>query len=132
MFDLFTRAEMIVAWNSPVMNFVMYTVVLLIVLIGGEDIVFGTMQTGELTSIMVYAMQILMSLMMVSFVFVMIMIAEASSDRIREVLEEVPEMEDAPDALTEVANGDIDFEHVDFSYAGEDGQPVSQRRQPSY
>ena len=120
-FDLFTRAEMIVAWNSPVMNFVMYTVVLLIVLIGGEDIVFGTMQTGELTSIMVYAMQILMSLMMVSFVFVMIMIAEASSDRIREVLEEVPEMEDAPDALTEVANGDIDFEHVDFSYAGEDG-----------
>ena len=70
---------------------------------------------------MVYAMQILMSLMMVSFVFVMIMIAEASSDRIREVLEEVPEMEDAPDALTEVANGDIDFEHVDFSYAGEDG-----------
>ena len=64
-------------------------------------------------------MQILMSLMMVSFVFVMIMIAEASSDRIREVLEEVPEMEDAPDALTEVANGDIDFEHVDFSYAGE-------------
>ena len=120
-FDLFTRAEMIVAWNSPVMNFVMYTVVLLIVLIGGEDIVFGTMQTGELTSIMVYAMQILMSLMMVSFVFVMIMIAEASSDRIREVLEEVPEMEDAPDVLTEVANGDIDFEHVDFSYAGEDG-----------
>ena len=120
-FELFTKAEMLVAWNSPVMNFVMYTVVLLIVLIGGEDIVLGTMMTGELTSIMVYAMQILMSLMMVSFVFVMIMIAEASSDRIREVLEEVPEMADKEDALTEVANGDIDFEHVDFSYAGEDG-----------
>nr|WP_307998847.1 ABC transporter ATP-binding protein [uncultured Merdimonas sp.] len=120
-FDLFTKAEKIVAWNSPVMNFVMYTVVLAIVLMGGEDIVYGTMQTGELTSIMVYAMQILMSLMMVSFVFVMIMIAEASSDRIKEVLEEVPEMEDVPDALTEVPNGDIDFEHVDFSYAGEDG-----------
>ena len=70
--------------------------------------------------------------MMVSFVFVMIMIAEASSDRIREVLEEVPEMEDAPDALTEVANGDIDFEHVDFSYRRRRRQPVSQRRQPSY
>ena len=96
------------------MKFVMYTVVLAIVLIGGEDIVYGTMQTGELTSIMVYAMQILMSLMMVSFVFVMIMIAEASSDRIKEVLEEVPEMEDIPDALTEVPNGDIDFEHVRF------------------
>ena len=120
-FDLFTKAEMIVAWNAPTMNFVMYTVVLLIVLMGGEDIVLGTMMTGELTSIMVYAMQILMSLMMVSFVFVMIMIAEASSDRIREVLEEVPEMEDCEGALTEVANGDIDFEHVDFSYAGEDG-----------
>lgn len=120
-FDLFTKAEKLVAWNSPVMNFVMYTVVLLIVLIGGEDIVLGNMMTGELTSIMVYAMQILMSLMMVSFVFVMIMIAEASSDRIKEVLEEVPEMVDKEDALTEVANGDIDFEHVDFSYAGEDG-----------
>ena len=120
-FDLFTKAEKLVAWNSPVMNFVMYTVVLLIVLVGGEDIVLGNMMTGELTSIMVYAMQILMSLMMVSFVFVMIMIAEASSDRIKEVLEEVPEMVDKEDALTEVANGDIDFEHVDFSYAGEDG-----------
>ena len=120
-FDLFTKAEKLVAWNSPVMNFVMYTVVLLVVLIGGEDIVLGNMMTGELTSIMVYAMQILMSLMMVSFVFVMIMIAEASSDRIKEVLEEVPEMVDKEDALTEVANGDIDFEHVDFSYAGEDG-----------
>lgn len=120
-FDLFTKAEKLVAWNSPVMNFVMYTVVLLVVLIGGEDIVLGNMMTGELTSIMVYAMQILMSLMMVSFVFVMIMIAEASSDRIKEVLEEVPEMVDKEDALTEVANGDIEFEHVDFSYAGEDG-----------
>lgn len=120
-FDLFTKAEKLVAWNSPVMNFVMYTVVLLVVLIGGEDIVLGNMMTGELTSIMVYAMQILMSLMMVSFVFVMIMIAEASSDRIKEVLEEVPEMVDKEDALTEVANGDIDFEHVDFSYAGKDG-----------
>ena len=99
------------------MQFVMYTVVLLLVLIGGENIVTGNMQTGELTSIMVYAMQILMSLMMVSFVFVMIMIAEASSDRIKEVLEEVPEMRDKEDALTTVENGDIDFEHVNFSYA---------------
>ena len=63
-----------------------------------------------------YALQILMSLMMVTFVFVMIMIAEASTDRIQEVLEEVPEMIDDDSALTEVANGDIDFEHVDFSY----------------
>lgn len=120
-FNLFTKAEKMVAWNNPIMMFTMYTVILVMVYIGGEDIVFGTMQTGELTSVIVYAIQILMSLMMVSFVFVMIMIAEASSDRILQVLEEVPEMEDHSDAVTEVPNGDIDFEHVDFSYAGEGG-----------
>lgn len=120
-YNLFTRAEKIVAWNNPVMMFTMYVVVLVMVYIGGKDIVFGTMQTGELTSVIVYSIQILMSLMMVSFVFVMIMIAEASSDRIKEVLEEVPEMEDGADALTEVENGDIDFENVSFSYGGEGG-----------
>ena len=120
-YNLFTRAEKIVAWNNPVMMFTMYVVVLVMVYIGGKDIVFGTMQTGELTSVIVYSIQILMSLMMVSFVFVMIMIAEASSDRIKEVLDEVPEMEDGADALTEVENGDIDFENVSFSDGGEGG-----------
>lgn len=120
-FKLFTKAEKIVAWNSPIMQFTIYGVVIFMVLIGGEGIIQGTMQTGELTSIIVYALQILMSLMMVTFVFVMIMIAEASTDRIQEVLEEVPEMIDDDNALTEVANGDIDFEHVDFSYSGEGG-----------
>ena len=120
-FRLFTKAEKIVAWNSPIMQFTIYGVVIFMVLIGGEGIIQGTMQTGELTSIIVYALQILMSLMMVTFVFVMIMIAEASTDRIQEVLEEVPEMIDDDSALTEVANGDIDFEHVDFSYSGEGG-----------
>ena len=120
-YNLFTRAEKIVAWNNPVMMFTLYVVVLVMVYIGGKDIVFGTMQTGELTSVIVYSIQILMSLMMVSFVFVMIMIAEASSDRIKEVLDEVPEMEDGADALTEVENGDIDFENVSFSYGGEGG-----------
>lgn len=120
-FKLFTKAEKIVAWNSPVMQFTIYGVVLFMVLVGGESIIRGTMQTGELTSIIVYALQILMSLMMVTFVFVMIMIAEASTDRIQEVLDEVPEMIDDENALTEVASGDIDFEHVDFSYSGEGG-----------
>ncbi len=120
-FKLFTKAEKIVAWNSPIMQFTIYAVVLFMVLVGGESIINGTMLTGELTSIIVYALQILMSLMMVTFVFVMIMIAEASTDRIQEVLEEVPEMIDDERALTEVANGDIDFEHVDFSYSGEGG-----------
>lgn len=120
-YDLFTKAEKIVAWNSPVMQFTMYTVVLLMILIGGRSIVYGTMETGEMTSIVVYAMQILMSLMMVTFVFVLIMIAEASTDRITEVLTEVPEMQEKDDAVKVVPNGDIVFDHVEFSYAGEGG-----------
>lgn len=120
-FRLFTKAEKIVAWNSPTMQFTMYIVVLAMVLIGGKSIISGDMLTGELTSVIVYALQILTSLMMVSFVFVMIMIAEASTERINEVLDEVPEMEDKADAVTEVTNGDIEFEHVNFSYAGEGG-----------
>ena len=120
-YNLFTKAEKIVAWNSPVMQFTMYSVVLIMVLIGGKSIIGGTMETGELTSVIVYALQIIGSLMMVTFVFVMIMIAEASSDRITEVMNEIPEMQDQPDAVTEVPNGDIIFDHVDFSYAGEGG-----------
>lgn len=120
-YDLFTKAELIVAWNGPVMQFFMYGVVLAMVGMGGRDIVFGTMETGELTSVIVYAIQILMSLMMVSFVFVMIMIAEASTDRIQEVLDEVPEMQNKSDAKKSVPNGDIEFNHVDFSYSGEGG-----------
>lgn len=120
-YKLFTAAEKIVAWNNPVMMFTMYLVVLCMVYIGGRSIVFGTMETGELTSVIVYAIQILSSLMIVSFVFVLIMIAEASTDRITEVLNEVPEMADKADSKTEVSNGDIDFENVDFSYAGEGG-----------
>ena len=120
-YNLFTKAEKIVAWNSPVMQFTMYSVVLIMVLIGGKSIISGTMETGELTSVIVYALQIIGSLMMVTFVFVMIMIAEASSDRITEVMNEIPEMQDQPDAVTEVPNGDIVFDHVDFSYSGEGG-----------
>ena len=117
-YDLFTKAEKIVSWNSPVMQFTMYTVVLLLVAIGGKSIVFGSMATGELTSVIVYALQILMSLSMVTFVFVMIMIAEASTDRITEVLKEVPEMADNEDSVKEVPNGEIVFDHVNFSYGG--------------
>lgn len=121
-FQLFTKAEKLVALNNPVMMLVMYTVIIIMVLISGEAIVFGNMEAGEMTSVMVYALQILSSLMMVSFVFVMIMIAEASTDRIAEVLTEVPEMQNVEGARTEVPNGDIDFENVNFSYAGEDGK----------
>lgn len=120
-YNLFTKAEKIVAWNSPVMQFVMYTVVILLVLIGGKSIIGGQMETGELTSIIVYALQIIGALMMVTFVFVMIMIAQASTDRITEVLEEVSEMQDKENAVKTVDNGEIVFNHVNFSYAGEGG-----------
>ena len=120
-YDLFTRAEKIVAWNAPTMQFFMYSIILLMVSIGGKSIIGQTMETGELTSVIVYAIQILISLTMVTFVFVMIMIAEASTDRISEVLDEVPEMQDPAGAVTEVPNGDIDFEHVSFSYGGKGG-----------
>ena len=120
-YTLFTKAEKIVAWNSPVMQFTIYTAMLLMVAIGGREIVFGAMEIGEMTSVIVYAFQIMMALMMVTFVFVMIMIADASTDRITEVLAEVPEMQDKKNAVTEVADGEIRFEHVDFSYAGEGG-----------
>mgnify|MGYP000974989423 FL=1 len=120
-YQLFTTAEKIVAWNSPVMQFVMYAVIMILIYIGGKGIVTGTMETGALTSIIVYALQIIGSLMMVTFVFVMIMIAGASTDRITEVLNEIPEMRDPADAVTSVTDGDIIFDHVGFSYAGEDG-----------
>lgn len=120
-YQLFTTAEKIVAWNSPVMQFVMYAVIMILIYIGGKGIVTGTMETGALTSIIVYALQIIGSLMMVTFVFVMIMIAGASTDRITEVLNEIPEMRDPADAVTSVTDGDIIFDHVGFSYADEGG-----------
>ena len=120
-YQLFTTAEKIVAWNSPVMQFVMYAVIMILIYIGGKGIVTGTMETGALTSIIVYALQIIGSLMMVTSVFVMIMIAGASTDRITEVLNEIPEMRDPADAVTSVTDGDIIFDHVGFSYAGEGG-----------
>ena len=123
-YNLFTKAEKIVAWNAPVMQFMMYTVIIIIVAIGGRGIVLGGMETGELTSVIVYALQILMSLNMVTFVFVMIMIAQASTDRIIEVLDEVPEMQDKADAVKTVADVALAIfisNHVDFSYAGEGG-----------
>ena len=120
-YQLFTTAEKIVAWNSPVMQFVMYAVIMILIYISGKGIVTGTMETGALTSIIVYALQIIGSLMMVTSVFVMIMIAGASTDRITEVLNEIPEMRDPADAVTSVTDGDIIFDHVSFSYAGEGG-----------
>ncbi len=123
-YNLFSRASKLVAWNSPIMNFTIYALVLSMIAIGGRSIVRGDMMTGELTSIVIYAIQILMSLMMVTFVFIMIMISEASRERINEVFEEEPVLKNKEDAVTEVKDGSVDFEHVDFCY-GECGDNLA-------
>ncbi|WP_156300282.1 ABC transporter ATP-binding protein [Streptobacillus canis] len=120
-FELFTKAEGFASLNSFVMQFTVYTVIILILLIGGKSIVFGSMQTGELTSVIVYSIQILMALMMISFVFVMLLISEAAITRIAEILNEEPEMRNKEEAIKTVDNGNISFENVYFSYSGNDG-----------
>lgn len=115
-YNNFKKAEKIVAFNSPVMQFTIYTCVLLISFLGAQAIVGGTMQTGELSSIITYAWQILMSLMMLSFVFVMVIISESSAERIIEVLEEKPTIQNKENPVTEVKNGDISFQNVTFRY----------------
>ncbi len=116
-FRLFNKAEKLVALNAPIMQFTMYLLVLLILLLGGRNIILGDMEIGQLTSVIVYALQILISLMMVTFVFIMIMVSEASRGRIREVLEEVPQMDINPEGITEVKDGSVEFENVYFSYS---------------
>lgn len=114
----FTTAERILAFNAPLMQFSVYASLLLIAWIGAHQIVGGTMSTGELVSVITYAMQILMSLMMLSMVFVMISISRASADRIAEVLGEDSDLTDPADPVEQVTDASIDFDDVDFSYNG--------------
>lgn len=118
-FRKFKTAEMIVAWNMPLMQFVMYTAILLICWMAAGLIVSETMTTGQLMSMIVYATQILSSLMMVSMVFVMVMMAEASAKRIVEVLNEESNLKNPEVPAKQVADGSIDFEQVSFSYVND-------------
>lgn len=114
----FTKAERIVALNAPLMQFSVYLALLLIAWVGAHQIVGGNMTTGQLVSIITYAIQILMSLMMLSMVFVMILISRASAGRIAQVLGEKAEITSPEDGgVTEVADGSIEFTGVDFSYS---------------
>ena len=115
----FKKAEKIVAFNGPVMQFTIYTCILLISWIGTQLIVGGEMQTGQLSSIITYAWQILASLMMLSFVFVMIIMAQSSAERIIEVIDEEPTIKNKEQAIKEVKNGSITFENVSFKYSDE-------------
>jgi ATP-binding cassette subfamily B protein len=112
----FRKAEIILALNNPLMQFTIYTCITLISWFGAKFIVGGTLTTGELTSLITYAMQILSSLMMLSMIFVMVTMALESSRRIVEILDEVPDLESPENPVTKVNNGSIEFKDVSFSY----------------
>lgn len=112
----FTKAEIILALNNPLMQFTIYTCITLISWFGAKFIVGGTLTTGELTSLITYAMQILSSLMMISMIFVMVTMAIESANRIVEILEEVPDLNYPENPIMEVKDGAIEFKNVSFSY----------------
>ena len=116
----FTRVERIVVMNGPLMQLAMYTSMLLISFFTAKLVVTsgGTyLDVGSLSSMLTYSMQVLMSLMMFSMIFVMITMAVASTKRIVEVLNETPDIREKENAVTEVADGSIDFENVSFRYS---------------
>lgn len=115
-YDDFVKAEKLIAINAPLMQFTMYTCMVLISWFGARLIVGSSMTTGELMSFITYAMQILMSLMMLSMVVVMIIISRASAERIVEILDEEEDIKNGDSPIMEVKNGDISFKGVNFSY----------------
>ncbi len=113
----FSKAEKRLAFNMPLMQFCMYACLILVSWFGARMIVSRTLTTGQLMSLMTYAIQILSSLMMLSMVFVMITMSRASCERIVEILDEESDIVSPADAVTEVPDGSIDFDHVSFSYS---------------
>ena len=116
----FLRAEKILALNSPIMQFCIYASMILISFFASKLIISsgGTyLNVGSLTSMITYSMQVLMSLMMLSMIFVMITMAQASAKRIAEVLDEQPDIHDPSEPVYEVPNGDVVFENVSFKYS---------------
>ena len=115
-YDIFLKAEKNVVLNMPVMQFTVYTCILLISWMGAKMIVQNELTTGELMSLMAYCMNILMSLMMVAMIFVMMSMSIASAERISEVLNEKSDLTNPANPIYDVANGEIEFRNVDFSY----------------
>jgi len=115
-YNIFVKAEKNIIYNAPLMQFTIYTCILLISWIGAKMIVSATLTTGELMSLLAYCMNILMSLMMLSFVFVMITMSIASIKRVSEVLNEKSELHNPENPLMEVKDGSIEFKNVSFSY----------------
>ena len=118
-------AEKILVWNGPLMTLAMYACIVAIVWFGGKLIAFGSMETGQLMSFISYVTQILMSLMMITNTFVMIVMSKASANRICEVLQEMPDISDAQaDPALAVPDGSIEMRHVFFRYNQEAEKPV--------
>ena len=113
----FIKAETILVLNGPLMQFTMYSCMILISWFGARLIVDGSFTTGQLMSLITYAMQILMGLMMLSMVFVMIIMSKASAERIVEILDEQSDLTNGENPIHEVKDGSIVFEDVNFSYA---------------
>ena len=120
LYRTFSKAQKTMAGVMPLMQFCMYACMLLISWFGARLIVGGSMTTGELTSMFSYAMQILMSLMMVAMVFVMITMAKASAERVAEILDEQPDLHNPANPIHGVKDGAIEFDDVSFSYKGDE------------
>ena len=122
--DLAVSAEKLIILNAPVMQLTMYGCILMISWLGAKNIVAGNMTTGTLMSLFTYTMQVLMSLMMISMIFVMLTISKTSVDRILEVLDEDSTIKNPENPVMEVKDGSIDFENVSFRYSGGEDKNV--------
>ena len=116
LYKLYVKAESLMAWNHPIMNMVVYGCIIALSWMGAHYIVEGTLTTGELTSLFTYVMSILMSLMMLSMVFVMLTQSAASAKRVAEIIEEEPDIVNPTNGITTVSDGSIEFRQVRFDY----------------
>lgn len=123
-YKLFTKAEAMICLNMPIMQFAVYTCILVISWMGAHMIVSNTLTTGDLSMLLTYCMNILMNLMMLSMIFVMVTMSVASARRVAEVLNEKPDITNPENPVMEVADGSIEFKHVDFSYKKDAKEPV--------
>ena len=123
-YDIFQKAERNVVLNMPVMQFTVYSCILLISWMGARMIIQDVLKTGELMSLLAYCMNILMNLMMLSMIFVMMSMSMASMRRVSEVLNEKSDLANPENPVYEVTNGEIEFRDVDFSYYGDSDKSV--------
>ncbi len=123
-YEMFVRAEKLVVMNMPLMQFTVYACILCISWLGAKMIVGSSLTTGELMSLLTYCMNILMSLMMLSMVFVMVTMSMASAERVTEVINEKADLSNPVQPVVEVPDGRIDFDHVSFRYKKEGKENV--------